>query len=187
MRPVLRWLPGSYGAGALHLLCMLCSLALAGYAAVLTSADSRWPLMLVWFGGALIVHDMLLFPLYALADRSIQGAVDAMRRRHAPGNGVVSPLNYVRIPALGAALTFLLYFPGIIGQGASTYQAATGQTQDPYLERWLLMCAVMFAVSAMMYAIRLARHPKAPRSNAHFATRTDMPQADREPGGPDLA
>jgi NADH dehydrogenase len=32
---------------------------------------------------------------------------------------------------------------------------ATGQTQQPYLQRWLLLCAAMFLVSAIVYAIRL--------------------------------
>jgi hypothetical protein len=64
-------------------------------------------------------------------------------------------LNYVRVPALGAGLTLLVFLPGIIKQGAPTYVAATGQTQDPFLGRWLMFTAAMFAVSAACYGVRL--------------------------------
>jgi hypothetical protein len=153
----------AYGANALHLLAMLCSLALAGYAAVRTASDSRWPLMLVWFVGALIVHDLLLFPLYTIADRSLIAAIGSLRRRRQTPAFAVPPLNYLRIPGLGAALTFLIYFPGIIRQGASTYHDATGQTQTPFLARWLLLCAVMFGVSAIAYAIQAGRVARSQR------------------------
>ncbi len=32
---------------------------------------------------------------------------------------------------------------------------------DPYLERWLLLSAAMFLISALGYALRLARAPSA--------------------------
>ena len=52
-------------------------------------------------------------------------------------------------PRLGAALTLLVFLPGIIEQGAPAYTAATGQTQEPFLGRWLLLTAAMFAISAV--------------------------------------
>lgn len=63
--------------------------------------------------------------------------------------------NYIRIPALAAGLTLLVFLPGIIRQGAPTYLDATGQTQEPFLGRWLLLTAVAFGISAAAYAIRL--------------------------------
>ena len=66
----------------------------------------------------------------------------------------MSPRNYLRTPALGSGLS-LLMFPGIIKQCAATYLAATGQTQQPFLGRWLLLTAVMFIASALLYAFRL--------------------------------
>jgi hypothetical protein len=50
-----------------------------------------------------------------------------------------------------------MFLPGIVKQGAPTYAAATGQTQQPFLARWLLLSAAMFAISAVVYALRL-RH-----------------------------
>jgi hypothetical protein len=57
---------------------------------------------------------------------------------------------------MGAALTLLVFLPGIVQQGAPVYAAATGQTQEPFLGRWLLLAAAMFAVSAAAYGIRVA-------------------------------
>jgi hypothetical protein len=98
--------------------------------------------MLIWFGAAIVAHDLVVFPLYAAADRLLN--------RVRPGPGV----NYLRVPLLGVALTFLLFFPGIIRQGAGAYRAATGLTQEPFLARWLLLCAAMFAGSLLVYAVR---------------------------------
>jgi len=47
----------------------------------------------------------------------------------------------------------LVFLPGIIEQGAPTYLAATGQTQAPFLGRWLLFTAIAFALSAVAYAV----------------------------------
>jgi hypothetical protein len=41
-------------------------------------------------------------------------------------------------------------------QGAPTYLAATGQSQQPFLGRWLLLTAAMFAASAIAHTTRLA-------------------------------
>ena len=68
----------------------------------------------------------------------------------------LSPLNYLRVPAIGTGLSFLLFFPGIIQQGKFTYLAATGQTQQPFLGRWLLLVAILWGLSALAYAARLA-------------------------------
>lgn len=60
-------------------------------------------------------------------------------------------------------MTLLVFLPGIIRQGAPTYLDATGQTQEPFLGRWLLLTAVAFGISAAAYAIRLVvAHEAAP-------------------------
>lgn len=151
-----------YGADPLHLLAVLFTFALAGYAVAvvgpqnLWNQDVWWKSIAVWFLGAVIAHDLMLFPLYALADRSLTSGLNAMRGRRIPRPRSVSALNYIRVPALASGLTLLLFLPGIIEQGADAYLAATGLTQEPFLERWLLLTAVFFAVSAVAYAMRLA-------------------------------
>ncbi|KAA1251270.1 hypothetical protein F0Q45_05065 [Mycobacterium simiae] len=144
-----------YGARWLHLLTMLSGLALFGYIVVtagpatLWNPQTWWQSIAVWFAAAVIGHDLVLFPLYALADRMLPA-----RPRRQPK---LSARNHIRIPAMGAGLTLLIFLPGIVEQGAATYQAATGETQQPFLGRWLLLTAAMFAVSAVSYAARLAR------------------------------
>ena len=151
-----------YGAHPLHLLAVLFTFALAGYAVMvvgpqnLWNPDVWWKSIAVWFLGAVIAHDLVLFPLYALADRSLKSGLDAVRGRRPPRARTVPVLNYIRVPALASGLTLLLFLPGIIEQGADAYRAATGLTQEPYLDRWLLLSAAFFAVSALTYATRLA-------------------------------
>jgi hypothetical protein len=157
MRRALTAVRNFYGASPLHLLALIGCFALAGYAAAQTLANPQWPVMLAWFAAAVIGHDLVVFPLYALADRSITGALRAVRPRGTTTPPLVPAVNHVRVPALGTGLLFLVFFPGIIQQGRQTYQAATGRTQEPYLGRWLLLVAAMFAISAVIYAIRLGR------------------------------
>ncbi|BAH52425.1 hypothetical protein [Rhodococcus opacus] len=151
-----------YGAHPLHLLAVLFSFALAGYAVMvvgpqnLWNPDVWWKSIAVWFLGAVIAHDLVLFPLYALADRSLRSGLDAMRGRRRPRPRAVPALNYIRVPALASGLTLLLFLPGILEQGADAYLAATGLTQEPYLDRWLLLSAAFFALSTLAYATRLA-------------------------------
>jgi hypothetical protein len=147
-----------YGSNPLHLLTLIAGFALFGYVvatikpSTLWNANTWWQSILVWFAAAIIAHDLVLFPLYALIDRMLVAGSRLRPRAMAS----VSALNYVRIPAMGAALTLLVFLPGIIEQGAPAYAAATGQTQEPFLGRWLMLTAVMFAVSAVLYGVRLA-------------------------------
>jgi hypothetical protein len=149
----------SYGAHPLHLLVLLASFALTGYAVVQLVGAPLVARMAVWFVAAVIGHDLVLFPLYAAADRSVTGLLRHRRCRRP----IVPVLNYVRIPALGTILLLALFLPGIIRQGARTYLNATGQTQQPFLDRWLLLTAAMFAISAAVYAVRSRRARRASR------------------------
>jgi hypothetical protein len=148
-----------YGSHPLHLLTMVSGFALLGYIVAtfkpttLWNPGSWWQSIAVWFAAAVIGHDLLLFPLYALLDAMLSRRGGRPAARHHPK---ILARNHIRVPALGAGLTLLIFLPGIIEQGAPTYHAATGQTQQPFLGRWLLLTAVMFAISAMIYATRLA-------------------------------
>ncbi len=148
-----------YGSHPLHLLALIAGFALFGYVILtikpVTLWNGRvwWQSIVVWFAAAIIVHDLVLFPIYALIDRVL---LRTTRRAPRPEPAGVSVLNYLRVPLLGSGLTLLVFLPGIIEQGAPTYLAATGQTQEPFLGRWLLLTAAMFAVSAVAYAVRIA-------------------------------
>ncbi len=133
-----------YGSRPAHLLVLLACFALAGYAGSFLLGDPALFQVLAWFVGAAVVHDLVLFPLYGLGDRAL---VRLPRPR-------VPLVNHVRVPLLGAGLTFLVFLPGIIRQGEATHLAATGLDQAPYLGRWLGLVAAMFALSALVYAVR---------------------------------
>jgi hypothetical protein len=160
MRALLARYKDLYGSHPLHLLTMLAGFALAGYILTiftpveLWNPQVWWQSIAVWFAAAIVFHDLVLFPVYALADRLL--TIPAERRRSCRGEPLVPALNYIRIPALASGLMLLVFLPGIIKQGAPTYLAATGQTQQPFLGRWLLLTAAMFATSAVLYAIRIA-------------------------------
>ena len=163
MRGLLARYRDFYGSHPLHLLTMLAGFALLGYIiatvkpVTLWNPQVWWQSIAVWFAAAIIAHDLVLYPMYALADRLL--AASAGRRRQPK----VTALNYIRIPALASALTFLVFLPGIIEQGRPTYLAATGQTQEPFLGRWLLLTAALFGISAALYAVRLVRRSQGPR------------------------
>ena len=149
-----------YGSHPLHLLTMVAGFALAGYIAftfkpaTLWNPQAWWQSIAVWLAAAIIFHDLVLFPLYALADRLL-GIATSRRRRRPRGQLRVPVRNYVRIPTSGSGLSLLMFFPGIMKQGSATYVAATGQTQQVFLGRWLLLTAAMFTGSAFLYATRL--------------------------------
>ncbi len=146
-----------YGAHPLHLLTLVAGFALFGYVlatigpAALWNTDVWWKSIAVWFAAAIIAHDLVLYPIYTLADRILLATHSKSPARQLR----VPVVNYVRVPALASGLLLLVFLPGIIKQGAPTYLAATGQTQDPFLGRWLLLTAALFAASAAAYAVRL--------------------------------
>ncbi|MGC1212769.1 MAG: hypothetical protein WA890_16045 [Micromonospora sp.] len=144
-----------YGAKLRHLVLLVGAFAVTTWIVLRLAGEPTAGRMLLWFVGAAIAHDFVLFPVYALADRALRRAVDAHRagRRTRP-----SLLHHVRFPALASGLLFLVYLPGILRQGRDTYLAATGQDQQPYLTRWLLISAALFLLSATWYALRRPRH-----------------------------
>lgn len=111
-----------YGSHPLHLLTLIAGFALIAAAIAtiglqaLWNPNTWWQSIAVWFAGTIILHDLVLFPMYALADRGIVGVA----RRHSKSSRRprVPVLNYIRVPALGAALTLLVFLAGIIKQGA---------------------------------------------------------------------
>ena len=150
----------------MHLLTMVSGFALLGYILVtfkpseLLNQGTWWQSIAVWFVAAIVGHDFVLFPLYALVDRILATRLGRRKvqvtRQTSSGGPEVPARNYIRMPAMAAGLTLLIFLPGIIEQGAPTYHAATGQTQQPFLGRWLLLTAAMFAVSALGYVARRA-------------------------------
>jgi hypothetical protein len=145
MRRFLRW----YGAGPLHLLTMLGCLALAGYAAA-ELLPSNFVGIPVWLVGAVIGHDLILMPLYTLADRS---AVAVFRHRP-PQLPAVPWINYLRVPAALSGMLLLIWFP-LIFQLPTRFPASTSLSLSPYLWHWLAVTGALFLLSATALALRL--------------------------------
>lgn len=141
----------AYGAGAGHLLLLAGCFAVTGWVVLRVAGEPGSGTLLLWFIGAAVAHDLVLFPVYALADRGLRRA---LRNGSAVPASGPSPLNHLRVPALAAGLLFLVYLPGILRQGRETYAAATGQDQQPFLARWLLLSAALFLASGALFAIR---------------------------------
>ena len=132
-----RW----YGASLLHLVVVVGALALAGVAALPLLQDDAAAKIGLWFLGAVLVHDLVLFPLYALADRAL------------PRRG----RNHVRVPALLSGLLLLMFWPVITQHSESSYSFASGLDQDVFLGRWLAITAVLFTVSGLLFLLRRRR------------------------------
>ena len=136
-----------YGSGPLHLIALVACFALTALVVVkVAGSDSRWDL-LIWFVGAVALHDLVLFPLYTALDRLAQG-----RRLSHP-----SAVNFLRVPTLLSVLALLISAGLVFGLDTSAYAGATGTEPTPYLERWLALTAVLFLVSGVLYAATARR------------------------------
>jgi hypothetical protein len=147
------WLRRRYGAAPLHLLSLLCCLALAGYGATRVLAGPEGLRILVWFAAAAVAHDLVLWPLYALADVTLV----AVARRHPERLPKVPWTNHLRIPVVVSAVMLAVSFPLVFRLSEPAYHAASGLTENPYLGRWLLLTGMAFGLSAVVYALRLGR------------------------------
>jgi hypothetical protein len=170
VRRQLRW----YGASPLHLLALLACFGLAGYAAA-RLVPSRPLSVIAWFLGAVIGHDLLLMPLYSLADRSVMAAV----RHRNPQLPVAPWINYVRVPAALSGLLLLVWFPLIL-RLRSPYHASTTLSADPYLWHWLAVTGALFLLSAVAFAFALRLRGK-PRT----ASPPERPAPAPAGAGPD--
>ncbi|MHA3703979.1 hypothetical protein ACXR2U_17555 [Jatrophihabitans sp. YIM 134969] len=138
-----------YGGSPLSLLVLLATFALGGYAAWFLLGD-RVVGVVVWFAIGLLGHDLLLLPLYALADRAVV-EVDTRTRVRVPW------INYVRFPAVISGVLLLIFLPSIGAFSTDTVNTLTTLTTTGYLATWLLVTGVLFLLSAVCYAVAVNR------------------------------
>ena len=136
-----------YGAGPVHVLAHLVMLPLVLWTILQVVDIGAVGNVLLWFVAGLILHDLVLLPAYSGLDRVAQRA----RLREIP------VVNYVRFPAVISGLTFLAFVGNITGKSDSNFAFLTGLQHDGYLERYLIMVAVLFGVSAALFVWRVAR------------------------------
>lgn len=138
-------------AEPLKLLVAVASLALTAYA-FSKLLDGPAPVnVLAWFVGAIIAHDLIAYPLYTALDRVARG-------RRGEGGRIT---NHLRVPAALSVLMLLVFAPNVLDLSGGRYERATGLSPDVYLSRWLLLTGLLFAGSALLYAVR-ARRGKQP-------------------------
>lgn len=143
-----------YGAQPLHLIAVVVSLMLCGYALLrINNLDSSLRIV-IWIVAAALLHDLVALPFYSLLSRITHGAAAQAIESRAM---MLHALNHVRVPAGLSLLLLLVYFPLIFRVASDEYMATTGQEVNVYLGRWLLISAAMFLISGVIYAIRLRR------------------------------
>ena len=141
---------------SVQLLALLAGFAVAGYAAIRLLAGNPVGIG-AWFVGSAVVHDLVLFPLYAGLD-----AVLVMLLRRCPALATVGGvrwLNYLRAPALVSGLLLLVWSPLIL-QLPTAFHAASGLSDQPFFRHWLAVTVVLFGLSAATLTARIATKPE---------------------------
>ena len=150
-----------YGASPWHLVALLGCFALAAYAVSRMRDDPALLRIAIWFVGAAVVWDLVVGPLIALADRGLRHLRARPRR--------ISLLNHVRVPALMSGLLLVVWAPVILQRSEQVFRTKAGLSQDPYLARWIAITAALFALSALVYAIRWVRGARSASDPAELA------------------
>jgi hypothetical protein len=142
-----------YGTSPLHLLAHLVLLPLCLWALVeVFSVSSSKAAMGIatWLVAAVILHDLVVLPLYSGVDRAAR-------------LGLRGPaINYVRVPAALSLLLLVVFWGTIGGRGEGAYHAVSGRSFEGYATRWLLVTAALFTASGLVYLVRRrsARHQR---------------------------
>lgn len=179
LRAVLRGWRYLYGENPLHLLVMIACFALVGYVVTMVVDDPSAWWLLVWFVGAVIGHDLVAYPLYALADQPLVITRWA-RRKVLPRHPVTVPaINHVRTPVLGSAVLGLIYLPTITGHGGDAFAFAAGHPLAGQYDNWLLVTGVLFLASAVLYALRLGGRVGASAARRVARRRREADQTDQ--------
>ena len=145
----MRWFRRWYGANPLHLLAMLGCVLLSDYAAV-RLLHVKPVGVAIWFVGAIVGHDLVLFPLYVIADRSVM----AVFRHRPPKLPTVPWINYLRVPTVLSGILLLMWFP-LIFRIPSHFPRTTDLSLNPYLGHWVAVTGVLYLLSAAAFALRL--------------------------------
>ncbi len=125
-----------YGESPAHLLVLLASFAVCGYAAA-RLLERNWFEVAKWVVLAAVLHDLVLVPLYAGTDWLLHKALRAPRpaaARAAADDGRagldprVAAVNHLRVPAFLSLLMLLVYWP-LITRGPA--QLPAGHGADP--------------------------------------------------------
>jgi hypothetical protein len=138
-----------YGASPLHAILHVALLASFAWVALQLADAREVGDVVLWFLAALVLHDLVLLPFYTAIDRAATKLATPQR------------INHLRVPAALSALLLLLFFPPICGRNEGSFARVAGEQPDGYAERWLLVTAVLFGGSALLYLARAAANARA--------------------------
>ena len=104
----------------------------------------------IWLVAGAILHDIVLLPIYSIADLVSRLAMSDHPLRR------IRAANHVRVPAAISLVVLLVYSPTILDRNPGTFERLSGRPQatDP-LEAWLWITLGLFVVSGAALAIRL--------------------------------
>lgn len=143
-----------YGARPLHLLAVLATLGIAGYALLRIFENPSTGAVLLWLGAAVVAHDFIALPAYSLLMRIAGETGAGLASFGAPQHARIVAAHLL-VPA-GAALILLLVSFGLVFElGADRYEVSTGLQPDPYLGRWLGITGALFGISGIALAVRI--------------------------------
>jgi hypothetical protein len=179
-----------YGASPLHLLAHLAGFAIVAFALDRIFSGGDVKVLIIWYVGFVIAHDLVFVPAYTGLDRVFRATVARLPRVASSGLPVI---NHVRAPAMISALLLIIYFPLISRRNDGWYFDLSGHHLTHYLGNWLLISSALFLGSAVIYALRVARaqarrpvsSTRDPRAAPRIQSRVD--RFDRgSDDGPDL-
>jgi hypothetical protein len=141
-------------------------LGVAGYGVLRVLDTPERADVLEWFVGLNLGHDLVLLPLYSLAGV----ALGVLTR----GRAVLAL--HLKAAAALSGLLLLTWFPLVLELPGERFRRASGRGPEAYLERWLLVSAVLFAVALVLYLLRRGTREAGP------VTGGGTPRPQREAG-----
>jgi hypothetical protein len=110
--------------------------------------------LLIWYLGFAIAHDFVFVPAYTGLDRLFRATIARLPLLTRTSLPVI---NHVRAPVVVSALLLIIYFPLISGRSDGWYVELSGHHLTHYLRNWLLITALLFLGSGLVYAARVVR------------------------------
>ena len=153
----------SYGASPIHLLAHLVCFAISAFALDRIFSGGDVKVLLVWYRAFAIAHDLLFVPAYTGVDRLFRGTT--ARLSPLSSHRGVPVINHVRAPVVISALLLIIYFPLISGRNDGWFIELTGHGLTNYMSNWLLITAVLFLGSGLIYTARVIHARARPTPN----------------------
>jgi hypothetical protein len=173
-----------YGSNPAHLILLVIAAVVAGYA-VNQWLHAPTPIrLLVWFGAALIGHDLIAAPLYMGVDKLLIRAVAGADPGPVISRWRRAAINHLRFPLFVSVVTFAMWYPLILKRSDAVYFRASGQHESRYLGNWLLVVAGLFIGSLLIFLVRLGLAAGQSRTGASppRTTPAESNSAPLEPG-----